>query len=97
MGINMKTTNTNKHNSCRQSFFMALALFLCCAIIVCITGQQNNGYASSQNNTQANSVKAAATATSGSAVSSGSAVTSKELRGVWVSFLSYSNKGGKFI
>ena len=89
----MKTTNTNKHNSCRQPFFMALALFLCCAIIVSITGQQNNGYASSQNNTQVNSVKAAATAASGSAVSSGSAVTSKELRGVWVSFLSYSNKG----
>ena len=68
MGINMKTTNTNKHNSGRQPFFMALALFLCCAIIVCITGQQNNGYASSQNNTQVNSVKAAATAASGSAV-----------------------------
>lgn len=27
MGINMKTTNTNKHNSGRQPFFMALASF----------------------------------------------------------------------
>lgn len=91
------TVKKKKNNSTgKQPLFMAISLLLCCAIIVSIVEKKHDEYVSSSNaGTYTNSVSAASTtkATSGGAVSSGSAITSSELRGVWISFLSYNNKG----
>ena len=99
---NMSPSNGQNKNSGKQSFFMAVALLLCCAIIISIVDKKHKEYdLSKSNNTYSNSVKAASStslvsntsAATGSAVSSGSAITTDEVRGVWISYLSYSNKG----
>lgn len=91
MSLN-KRKKTNK-----QPLLMATALLLCCAIIVSIVDKKQDDFTSSaKSGTYTNSVSAAGTAKTASSVtnSSGSAIsTSNELRGVWISFLSYNSKG----
>lgn len=98
----MSPVNRQNKNSGKQPLFMAIALLLCCSIIISIVDKKHNDNNLSQTDTTySNSVQAAintpipadSTVATGSAVSSGSSITADELRGVWISFLSYSSKG----
>lgn len=103
----MITNNQKNNSSGKQPLFMAVALLLCCSIIISIVEKKHTEFNSSQyDNTYSNAVYAASTTTipddsssagdevsSGSAISTGSSITGDEVRGVWISFLSYSSKG----
>lgn len=103
----MITNNQKNNSSGKQPLFMAVALLLCCSIIISIVDRKTNEINSSKySDTYSNAVYAASTTTlpddslsagdevsSGSAISTGSSITGDEIRGVWISFLSYSSKG----
>ena len=107
MITNNQKNNQKNNSSGKQPLFMAVALLLCCSIIISIVEKKHTEFNSSQyDNTYSNAVYAASTTTipydsssagdevsSGSAISTGSSITGDEVRGVWISFLSYSSKG----